>query len=292
MDSQKQAQPVIENEKRIVQKLIGQTKSDQIKLNDIGWTSRVYIVNDGQFVVKFPRRAEVKKEYEQEIKIYKLLEQIVTALQTPKLRWTSPNNGYLGYEGIKGIEFDQVAQNTDISTKQQIGRTIGNFLKQLHQLTLENAYVVTVEDEIKQFQAKYAASASVIVSHFTAIEQAELDHFINQSMPTEMRDLGSDPALCHGDLGYWNMILKDDGHIGLIDFGDVGYYDRSKDFCGLEDSAILDTALSIYGDNDLLRQKIAIRKQAISFLDLEYFAKNGDMAKIDKTVEKIKKWLN
>jgi len=284
-------QKVIENQKNLVQNLVGLTDSKQIALNDIGWTSRVYIVNNGQFVVKFPRREEVKKEYEQEIKIYKLLEQIVTELQTPKLRWTSPNNDYLGYDGIKGVEFDQVVQNTDIPTKKQIGRSIGNFLKQLHQLTLEDAHIMTVEDEIKQFQAKYAASASVIVSQFTASQQAKLDHFINQSMPTEMRDLGSDPSLCHGDLGQWNMILKDDGHIGLIDFGDVGYYDRSKDFCGLEDPAMLDTALSIYGDDEQLRQKIAIRKQAIPFIDLEYFVKKSDTVNTDKTVEKIKKWL-
>lgn len=70
--------------------------------------------------------------------------------------------------------------------------------------------------------------------------------------------------MCHGDLGYWNMVLREDGGIGVIDFGDIGHYDRSKDFIGFEDAEALDEALKVYGDSELLRQKVAIRQKVLA----------------------------
>jgi aminoglycoside phosphotransferase len=287
MNEQQSDAEVTAGQKKQVQALTG-ADMDQIKYNEIGWTSRVYVVSGGRFVVKFPRKERVKSEYKQEVKIYKLLEQIDTDIQVPKLRWSHPDNEYLGYEGIVGVEFDSVSGTITTDHQRTIGHSIGIFLKQLHQLTLDEPHVMTVDDEIAQFQAKYEASLSVIRQEFSKDEQTKVSAFIYNDMPENMRQLGSDPALCHGDLGYWNIILKEDGKIGIIDFGDVGYYDRAKDFCGLQDATMLNAAIEAYGDSELLRQRIAIRQKAIPFLDLQYYAEGKDMAKIQETIEAIK----
>lgn len=266
---------------------------EHIILNEIGWTSRVYVVSDGKFVVKFPRREEVKKEYQQEVKIYQLLNKLEQgAVQVPKLRWVHPHNDYIGYEGIQGVDYESVAKTITPDHQATIGRALGNFLKQLHRLHLEEPYVMTVDDEIAQFQTKYQAALPVIRQNTSVEEQVRIKQFIAVDMPAEMRRLGSTPMLCHGDLGYWNLIFKQDGEIGVIDFGDIGYYDASKDFCGLQDEAMLNAAITVYGDSDALRQRIAIRKKAILFLDLQYYVESNNQAKVHEILEEIKKKLD
>lgn len=292
MHSQKTDHSTITKEKQLVKDLAGLSDSDHIELNDVGWTSRVYIINNGQFVIKFPRSEVVKKEYEQEIKILRLLEQIHSEVQVPKLRWTHPGNEYMGYEGIVGQAFDQVAKNTDIEIKKNIGRAIGTFLKHLHNLPFKGTRILNIEAEIKEFQYKYGLAQSVITRDFSEQEQAKLKHLIEMEMPNTLRKLGEDMAVCHGDLGYWNMVLKADGSIGVIDFGDIGHYDRSKDFIGFEDSEALDEALQVYGDSELLRQKIAIRQKVLAILDLPFFIGKEDEDGIRRTVGKIRAGLS
>ena len=67
----------IDVEKAIVVELVSDLEGNanvQIELNETGWMSRVYIVDLGKYVFKFPRRSEVKDNYRSEVKIYYLLE--------------------------------------------------------------------------------------------------------------------------------------------------------------------------------------------------------------------------
>jgi hypothetical protein len=65
----------------IVKELTGITDEKHIFLNEIGWTSRVYIVNNGEFVLKFLKSKKYKEEFEHEINILKLLN------NHPQRRW-------------------------------------------------------------------------------------------------------------------------------------------------------------------------------------------------------------
>jgi aminoglycoside phosphotransferase (APT) family kinase protein len=288
MLSQQTPPELIEQERRLVQQLTGVSGADQVVLNDGGWTSRVYIAGGGRFVVKFPRGEAVRHEYASEIAILTLLARIEAPVQLPRLRWRHPDNAYLGYEGIIGDQFAPLAARTDADTRKALGRAIGRFLKQLHSLTLEGARVVTTGDEIEEFQYKYRLSSPVIARDFTKDEQARLARLVEEEMPAELVRLGEDRALCHGDLGLWNMVLSQDGRIGIVDFGDSGYFDRSKDFMGLRDPDLLDSALEAYGDDQVLRQKIAIRQKILNILDLPFFIGKADAAGIGKTVAEIK----
>lgn len=278
---------VIRRETNIVRKLTGCNDSD-VQLNDTGWTSRVYIIDSGKIVFKFPRTEAVKKEYIQEIKIYRLLEQMRTELQVPKLRWDHTDNDYFGYEGIIGKQLTPSINGLSLDTKRQLGKDIGQFLKQLHELDIDEPHVMTIEDEICQAQEKYARCVQVIQKSFTTEEVQKIDEFICQRMPSIMRELGEETRLCHGDLGYWNLILKKDASLGVIDFGDIGYYDHSKDFCGLKDETMLEAALESYGDDETLRQKIDIRQKFLPFFDLQYFTASHNGTEIKKTLAIIR----
>ena len=128
MLSQQTPSEIVEQEKQHVQQLTGVSDVNDIVFNNVGWTSRVYIVGKGRFVVKFPRGDEVKREYVQELAILRLLSQVESAVQVPKLRWQHPDNDYLGYEGIVGDEFAPVAMHTNSDARRAIGRAVGGFL--------------------------------------------------------------------------------------------------------------------------------------------------------------------
>jgi len=51
---------------------------------------------------------------------------------------------------------------------------------------------------------------------------------------------------------------------------------------------MFDAAFAAYGTSELLRQRIAIRRKVIPFLDLQYYAENEDAAKVEETVGVIR----
>ena len=289
MNSLETPPSVIDQEKSTIQKLTSRNVGD-IVLNDVGGTSRAYILNNGEIVFKFPRTEQVKGEYTPEIAAYKLVNSLRTTVSVPKIQWEGADNNYFGYEGIVGQSLDKVDEFPG-ETKIKIGTAVGEFLAQFHKQQLESAREMTVEDEIEEFQRKYQLSMEVIKERFNETEQARLKQLATQEIPDTMRTLGSDRALCHGDLGYWNIILGDGGEIGIIDFGDVGYYDSSKDFIGLTDQEVMDASLKVYGDTPTLRENIAIRKKLLYILDLWFFISKANRAAIDKSISDLRALL-
>jgi len=288
MHSQRTSQEVIANEKQLVTGLFDLTDVDTITVNDVGWDSRVYIVNSGKYVFKFPRSEQVKAAYKSEIAACKLVSTIHSSVRTPLVKWEGANNDYFGYEGIVGTALDIVAHTLLRDTWNDIGTALGVFLFQLHQLYLENAQEMSIDDEIKEFQYKYSLGLPIIQQSFTGDEQVKIERLIQEELPSKLTALGSEMVLCHGDLGYWNIIYGSNGELGVIDFGDIGYYDRSKDFIGLKNVSALNAALSVYGDNNILREKIALRKKVLAILDLPFFIGKNDQAGINNTVNNIR----
>lgn len=72
------------------------------------------------------------------------------------------------------------------------------------------------------------------------------------------------------------MIVADDGGLGIIDFGDVGYYDRSKDFVGIQEPDIFAAALDAYGRSENLERKIALRRKMWCVIQLTACIGKGD----------------
>lgn len=273
----------------VVRRLTGVEDARSIVFDDEGWDSRVYVVDGGEFVFKFPRSPDVQRRYANEIAMLRLVGQQDLDVRVPKVRWVGPDDAYLGYEGIRGRapNFDELTRGTRID----LGRAIGAFAKALHSLDLPNVRVMTVEDEIADFQAKYAAAAEVVDARFTREERATLDEFYAELMPNEMRRLGGELVLCHGDLGPWNVMLADDGSIGVIDFGDVCRCDPSTDLVGMYEPVALDAALDAYGDDATLRPKIAVRAKALPAMDLVFFAGKHDETRLAICIDHIRRLL-
>lgn len=278
----------IAREEAFVRDLVGADDATPIERVEIGWTSRVYLVKQGEYVVKFPRFENVKQEYTREIALLRQLEACDLPVDVPRILWTSPEQAYMGYAGVVGTSFDQLAPDSSVESRLALGAKLGEFFKQLHAMQPAGAVTMTLEEEIAEMQYKYGLGAKVFARDFSAAERQQLDALVHDILPAALREAGADYAFCHGDLGYWNMVVGEGGALGIIDFGDSGYYDRAKDFAALEDADLRDEALRVYGADDALRQRIAIRRRVLPIVDLPFYVGKQDEEGIAAKVRQIR----
>ena len=72
------------------------------------------------------------------------------------------------------------------------------------------------------------------------------------------------------------MLLTDDLKVGIIDFGDAGIFEKSYDFTGLEDDTMLDATIVAYGGDEVLREKVAIRRQLLPLMEMLFLIDRKD----------------
>ncbi|MEO6468432.1 MAG: aminoglycoside phosphotransferase family protein [Acidimicrobiia bacterium] len=286
--SQQTSTETREREIALVRSLAGLRDDDFVEVEDEGWDSRVYVVNRGEVVFKFPRTAEAQAAYADEIAILRVMSGGDGRVVVPTLEWVGPEQSYLGYRGIVGRQLGRIGGPLADGELRRIGRDLGAFLVTLHATDLTGFDVDSVDDEISQFARKFDASRDAIEPEFSRAEWNRLVEFFSTRLPETMRALGSEPRVCHADLGRYNLILGQDGRLGVIDFGDVGVFDASKDFMGL-DGAMLDAALAEYDGSDALPAKVEIRRLALPILDLPFYLGKGDVVGVAECIERLRR---
>ena len=255
---------------------------------DSGWTSRVYLVRDGATVLKFARDRAARDECRHEIAALRACEDIHSSVRTPRVIDTGPGNRYVILDGIIGETLDRHLADLATPTLKTIGRTLGNFLSELHRCEMEAAARITVADEIVEFHKKFEIARPALESHFNDEEMRRICAFSFEEFPTTMRQLSGDSRLCHGDLGPWNMILTPDGALGIIDFGDVARRDPSIDFAGLRNATLTSAALDRYGADARFRAKVDIRSRAFHIADLPFYAGLGNNHGLNACLESVR----
>ncbi|MEP6622908.1 MAG: aminoglycoside phosphotransferase family protein [Acidimicrobiia bacterium] len=287
----------------LVQSLVGAER--EITFDGEGWDSRVYLVDAGAAVFKFPRSEPIRVAYRQEVAVLQLVESMGLPLWTPRVRWVGPDLAYFGYEGMRGTAAD--LSHASQAGRAAIGSAIGHFARELHTLDVPGVRIVDVECEVRDFQRQWGDAGHVTAERFSRAERSRLDAFYAETMPAEMRRLGGELVLCHGDLGPWNILVDagdidagdveagnidaGTGVIGVIDFGDVCRCDRSKDLIGMYEPDALDAALDAYrylGDASTLRDRIAVRARALPAMDLVFFAGKHDDFRLDQCIQRIR----
>jgi Ser/Thr protein kinase RdoA (MazF antagonist) len=273
---------VIEDERALVAELAGVSPSE-IEFNDTGWESRVFIVGGGEAVFKFPRSEDVRSRYATQVTLLKRLADLELPVKVPVVKWEGPDLSYLGYLGIVGAH---PTSDTSEARQEEIGRTLGEFLRILHAQSVP-APRASVHDEVAMCHRKYELALPYLQERFSQPELDVLDAFFAEELPDAMTRLGEEPRLCHGDLGAWNVLIDGEGGLGIIDF-DVCYVDHSNDFVALLSPWVLRGALDAYGASDVLREKVAVRQRAFPVTDLQFFIGKKDAEGIAAGIERIR----
>lgn len=274
----------------VVRRELGLGEHAAIQYDDDGWDSRVYLVNRGQAVFKFPRSPRTKHQYRCELAVLDTLQAIDSPVLVPRVDWRSPDMEWFGYRGIVGQQLSYLLHGLNPTTKRSIGAAIGTFLRRMHASRVDGLPRVPIDAEIAEYQKKYRLAASALDA-LTASEQSLAHSFFFEDLPSQMHRLGGQLCVTHGDLGPWNIILTDDLRVGVIDFGDVSYQDPSRDFAGFGDDIIFNAALESYDADDWLREKAWLRIKAFPILDIPFYLGKHDNMRVQARLELIRRLI-
>lgn len=246
---------MIDEEAQLVSNLTGVAKTD-IAFSDNGFLSRGYIIDNGRIVFKFKKWPEIS--YQNEIKALRFIDSLSLNVKTQKVNWVSKEDNYLGVYGVIGKSLEDLEIPKD--KYEDYGKQIGAFLKTLHDTNPKDANTLTVEQEISIWQKKYERSKDIIKEYFSGQDIKKMDEFVYSTLPTELRALGETLVFSHGDIRLANIFADTEGKIGIIDFSEAAYQDEAADFMDLEDDELREEILKTYEADDILRQKVALRR--------------------------------
>ena len=227
---------------------------NQIEFNNEGYWSRVYVVNDGEYIVKFPKYDTVN--YSNEAKVLTLLDSLELPVNTQKLKWLADDCRLIVISGVKGNPLSKLDHLT-LQQKQSIGQQIGTFLKQLHSLE-PDFYGQNLNDELQEYKILYDDCANFYSKYFTKDEKKVLDDLMHTRLPTARKELGENLVFSHADIWESNLLLDENGVVGIIDCSNAGYFDEAADFC-VEDEVIRNFILDNYDASENLRKKVDIK---------------------------------
>ena len=277
-------------ELEIVKQSTGIVGEGRIEIIETGWTSRVYVVDGGKAVFKFPRNEKYRKECKQEVTTLKLLKEYAFGLNVPVLNWISEDNYYFGFSGVLGTPLRLVIDSLDEEQKRGIGTQIGAFLRQLHSIKAsDNMKMQTLEEQAMEYQGWYRKGRNLLVDFFSETEIGKIDAFFAEEVPKCMVGTG-ELVFCHGDLDCNNTLIDSENRVGIIDFGDAGLYDRSQDFRGMEDEIVLDAMMEAYGDEEVInKMAVMATSKMVDVLNLIYYIENNHNDGVDNVGNFLKK---
>ena len=226
----------------------------QIELHDDSYWSRAYVVNGGEFVVKFPKHEIVN--YSNEAMFLNLINTMALPVNVQKLKWLAEDNRCIAIYGVRGTPLSKL-KNLTIEEKQSIGKQIGAFLKLLHSIKTDYSGQ-NLDEELLEYKKCFDDCADFYAKHFSKAEQKALDHLIHNYLPAERKRLGENLVLSHADIWEPNILLDENGVVGIIDCNNAGYYDEAADFV-VEDEVLRDFILEHYGASEVLRKKVEIK---------------------------------
>ena len=234
-------------------KLTGASKP-QIKLHNDGYNSRAYVIDDGKYVVKFPKFNCVN--YKTEAQFLNFINTQNTSINMQKVKHLSSDNRIIAFYGIKGTPLSML-KNLSLEQQNNIGKQLAIFIRQLHSLEL-TLPVKKLSHEIDNYKKTYLECADFFSKHLTIKEKSILDILVNEYIPKKRLGLGEKLVLCHGDIWDTNILIDASGKVGLIDCANATIADEATDFC-LYNKTLRNLLLDHYRANDALRQKVEFK---------------------------------
>ena len=237
---------------------------------------------------KFPRSEKHKAECRHEAEMVEIVSKCEFDVSVPRLYKAAADGAYFGYFGVSGVPLSDVMPTLSDSRKEDIGRQLGGFLRQLHGITeygeLEE---LTPQEQVREYSEIYQKGRRKLCGYFSGDEMRKLDKFFADEVPKCMNGIG-ETVFSHGDLGGNNILIDSGNRVGVIDFGDAGLYDITQDFRGIEDEVVLSAMTKAYGRGEILsRADAAATAKMIDVLCLIYYI-DERKAEVDKLVPQIK----
>jgi aminoglycoside phosphotransferase (APT) family kinase protein len=255
-----------------------------------GWDSWVYAARDGEggeWILRFPKKAEVARRLEREIALLPLLAPRLPLL-VPRFEWVGrPGAGYphrfAGYPRLPGRPAIECAE--DAFDAAALGSALGAFLAALHGFPVAEARRLGIEPDDAGTPDEDAEDARQMLAG------------IGSALPPRERAaalalLGRPPpaseaaVLAHTDFFLEHVVVDRGRPVGVIDWSDVAIGDPGVDLGGLYSwmgEPMLAAGLSLYcarrGLDAGARTRLAARARFASVCraaeDLDYGVRAG-----------------
>lgn len=273
-----------DDELQIIEQLTG-VAQERIKLADDGFWSRGYVIDDGRIVFKFKKVPGVS--YVSEIRTLEFVGSLSLGVSLQRVGWVSPDDRYLGVYGVVGRPLETVSQ----LDYQSVGAQLAFALRKLHQAHPEGAEILTLDEELSAWQGRYMRSHDRLLDYFSEKELVRLDRIMFEVVPAKLKRLGENIVYSHGDLGDGNIIIDDNGKVGIIDFSEMCYLDEAGDFMDVSSDELRRVMLDVYGADEILREKVKLRVMARPMIVLGDYVKRGEVKRVERMVVKIRRIL-
>jgi aminoglycoside 2''-phosphotransferase len=204
-----------------------------------GWSSFVFLA-DGRWVLRFPKRRDVERRLEKEIRILPLLERHLT-IAVPHIAISGKSTAhfpfrYVGYEKLDGVFAWDLDDHFD---REGVACSLGSFLSELHAFPPAEALAAGCEEHYEPFTSEALES---VRREFARTPDwpgraalAELMERYLGALTGESLGRPEQGVLTHADLLPDHLLLpaSRDRVSGVIDWGETGIRDPAADFAGL-----------------------------------------------------------
>jgi aminoglycoside phosphotransferase (APT) family kinase protein len=217
----------------VLRERVPQLRLERVVLVETGWDSAVVEV-DGEWIFRFPRRAEVVEWVRMEAG---LLPELVPRLPTrvPQFEFVAlDQTAFVGYRKLPGEPLAHGVRSAEL------GARLGEFLAALHAFPIDRARALTGRDgpaDRRATVARFRASVLPLLE--------ERDRSGGEALLDAALALRFEPALVHGDLGPEHILHRGDELTGVIDWSDAR----------LDDPAI-DLAWPLHGTSAPFREEL------------------------------------
>lgn len=199
-----------------------------------GWDNEVFVV-DGDWIFRFPKRADAIWRLEREIAMMPIIERSI-GVPVPRFDKIGRANEafpypFVGYGRIEGLAADRVDR---VQSSSGLAADIGGALTRLH--GIDPALIPSHPDEPwgwEEHRMRLVEEGDHVAPYVPAQVAREAGPFLRGEM--EPPPFQGPRRFLHGDIGPDHLIVEPEtGRLaGIIDFGDAEVSDPVGDFVGL-----------------------------------------------------------
>jgi len=208
-----------------------------------GWDSLVLEV-DGEWVVRVPRRPEVREWLEMEVR---LLPELAPTLPVP-----IPRFEHVAANGVRAVAYRKLPGEAVNASRPRVGAAIGHFLAALHAFPVDRARELGVPSHDIGWRERYRAFADDLLQRANQLlgdERPAAEAMFAAYLDDE-GNFAFTPTLIHSDLGREHILATGDRLTGVIDWSDARVGDPAYDLSWLlhgTSPPFADAVLAAYG---------------------------------------------
>ncbi len=206
----------------LVEELFPQLRPRRVTAIEDGWDSLVLDV-DGEWIVRIPRRAQVREWVEMEIR---LLPELAPTLPVPVPRFE-----HVAEDGVGAVAYRKLGGSPVDASRAPLGAELGRFLAALHRFPVERARALGVPSHDVDWRDRHAAFVEEVLARGRPLlgdDRADAEAMVEAYLGDDA-NFAFKPRLLHADLGPAHVLSAGDELTGVIDWSDARIGDPALD---------------------------------------------------------------